>query len=412
MLVATVAALGAGEGTPQNHSTPAEMLRTYRECCVQCLVLSNYTKPGPYTLETLFIYGEAQFLLSKDDQMQSFLMIGNAIRLALRMGLHRDATKVGGNLTPFQAEIRRRLWYHLLQIDLLTSFHIGLPAMIPAVESDTLLPSNLRDEDFDEDSVELPTPRPNSEITPISYMICKSRLCQEAGKIVVLANRLALPEYDEVMKLDRLLQAAHHQVPPTFVLDATGPSITDSPSTIVKRFSIAMLYQKGRCMLHRKHMMLAEKNPEFAFSKRASLDAAMEILRCQSMIHEAALPGGLLSRDRWFLNSLAMHDFLLAAMIVYLSLFDGHAKSTTPKHIPKRQQESINALEKSRAIWNETWSISAEAKKALVVLGIMLNKVQSRIGTAPSPRRVPSYPAAAPEEARVDKLSSLSLDGT
>jgi hypothetical protein len=37
----------------------------------------------------------------------------------------------------------------------------------------------------------------------------------------------------------------------------------------------------------------------------------------------------------------------------------------------------------------------------------MLNKVQSKIGAELSP----SYPAGAPEEARVGRLSSLSLNG-
>jgi len=406
MIIATCAALGAGEETPQNDGSPTEMIRTYRECCVQCLVLSNYTKPGPYTLETLFIYMESEFLLNKDDQVQSFLLVGNATRLALRMGLHRDSTKVGGNITPFQGEMRRRLWHHLLQIDLLSSFHIGLPGMIPTVESDTLLPSNLRDEEFGEDSAELPPSRPDSEITPASYMICKSRLCQEAGKIVALANRLSLPEYVEIMRLDSLLETAYQKVPPAFRLDSAGSSITDSPSVTIKRFSIAMLYQKGRCMLHRKHLMRAEKNPDFGFSKRAGLDAAMEILRYQSMIHEAALPGGLLSRDRWFLSSLSMHDFLLAAMIVYLHLFRGGRKTHTNSQLTKEQKERIIALEKSRAIWNETWSNSAESKKASVVLSIMLNKVHSKIRAELSL----SYPACAPEETRLGRLSSLSLN--
>jgi hypothetical protein len=410
MTVATIATLGLGEDNPQNSGNPMETIRAYRECCIQCLVLSNYTKPGSYTLETLFVYMEVEFLLNKDDQVQSFLLVGNAVRLALRMGLHRDSTKVGGNITPFLTEMRRRLWHHLLQIDLLSSFHIGLPGMIQAIDSDTLLPRNLRDEDFDEDSVELPLPRPDSEITPISYMICKSRLCQEAGRIVALANRLSLPEYEEVINLDRDLQIAHQKVPPAFLLHSTGPSITDSPATTIKKFSISLLFQKSRCMLHRKHLMKAEMSPEFAFSKQAGVDAAMALLHCQSMVHEAALPGGPLSHDRWFLSSLSMHDFLLAAMIVYLSLFEEGSKNI-PLQVTKEQQEMINALENSRAIWNETWSISAEAKKGSVVLGIMLNKVRSGIRANLSSRCASSYSMGTSEETRVDSLSQLSLNG-
>jgi len=410
MIIATLADLGLSEDSPPEHAKAIEAIQTYRECCIQCLVLSKYTKPGPYTLETMFIYMEAEFLLSKDDQVQTFLLVGNVVRLALRMGLHRDSTKVGGGITPFQGEIRRRLWHHLLQIDLLSSFHIGLPGMIPVIDNDTLPPGNYHDEDFDEDSVVLPPSRPESEITPMSYSICKSRLCIEAGKIVSLANRISLPQYEEIMKLDRDLQVAYQRVPAAFVLDTTGPSITDSRATTIRRFSLAILFHKSRCMLHRKHLMRAKQYPEFAFSEQVSLDAAMDLLRCQSLVHDAVLPGGQLSRDRWFLNSLSMHDFLLAAMIVYLSLSHGSPVFQNGGISQKDEQERIDTLEKSRVIWNKKWTSLAESKKAAMILGIMLKKLRSGSETSESTSRK-SGSVGTTEEGRLYGVSRLSLSG-
>lgn len=411
MIVAALASLVDSADTLDNRASAMETIRSYRECCIQCLILSNYTKPGLYTLETMFIYMESEFLVNQDDQVQSFLLVGNVARLALRMGLHRDSTKVGGNITPFQAEIRRRLWHHLLQLDLLTSFHIGLPGTVQAIDSDTLLPGNFQDEDFDEDSVILPQSRPYSEITPMSYSICKSRLCIVAGKVVALANRLLLSDYQTVKSLDRDLQMAYQKVPPVFLLDPTGPSITDSPATTIRRFSLAILFQKSRCMLHRKHLMRAEQDPEFIFSKQVSLEAAMELLRCQILVHDAVLPGGQLSRDRWFLSSLSMHDFLLAAMIVYLSLsYDEAGKASTPVGLAEDRQQRIDALERSRAIWNQKWTSSAESKKAAMVLGIMLKKVYAGSGTGLFSSHVPPSFGAA-EERRMNGVSKLSLNG-
>jgi hypothetical protein len=283
--------------------------------------------------------------------------------------------------------------------------------MVPAIDSDTLLPGNLQDEDFDEDSAILPQSRPEFELTPMSYSICKSRLCHEAGRIVTFANRLSLPEYEEVLKLDRDLLAAYEKVPPAFLLDPTGLSITDSPATTIKRFSLAILFQKSRCMLHRKHLMRADQDPEFAFLKQVSLEAAMELLRCQTMVHEAALPGGQLSRDRWFLSSLSMHDFLLAAMIVYLSLSHKPETNSSPTKLFEERQEKIKALEKSRQIWNQDWTVSAESKKAAMVLGIMLRKVYSRVGASLSSSGAPNSAERAVVETRVEGASVLSLNG-
>ena len=276
LTVATMQALFSSEDGITSRESAVELNKGYRECCIKCLLLSNYTKPGPYTMETIFIYMEVEFLLSKDDQVHTFLLIGNAVRLALRMGLHRDSTKVGGIISPYEVEIRRRLWHHLLQMDLLSSFHIGLPGSIQGIDSDTLLPGNLRDEDFDEDSLELPIPRPESEITPMSYTICKSRLCQQAGKIVALVNRLSHLKYQEVTTLDRDLREAYQKVPQLFLVPSSGPSVTDSSSTTIRRFSLATLYQKSLCMLHRKHFMRAEMNLNFVYSRRVAVEAAME----------------------------------------------------------------------------------------------------------------------------------------
>jgi hypothetical protein len=123
MCLATFAAYSAGEENPDARGTPMEMIRTYRGCCAQCLVLSNYAQPGPYTLETFLVYMEGEFVLSKDDQMNCYLMIGIAVRLAMRMGLHRDSDIVAGNISPFQGEMRRRIWNLMVQIDQLVSFH-------------------------------------------------------------------------------------------------------------------------------------------------------------------------------------------------------------------------------------------------------------------------------------------------
>jgi hypothetical protein len=93
-------------------------------------------------------------------------------------------------------------------MDLLVSFHIGLPSMVQAVKSDTRVPLNPRDQDFDEDTTELPPSRPDTEITAMSYKLSKGRVARRFGRVVQLANLLTLPHYDEVMALDREL----HQV--------------------------------------------------------------------------------------------------------------------------------------------------------------------------------------------------------
>jgi hypothetical protein len=387
MTLATLSGLSSGEVHPDTRGTPHEMLRAYKENCVQCLVLSDYTKPTRYTLETMMIYGEAEFLMSQDDQVHCYLMISVAVRLALRMGLHRDSSKIGTHFTPFEAESRRRLWYHINQLDLLFSFHIGLPGMTQTIESDTLPPRNLLDEDFDEHCTELPPSRPESEMTPISYALCKGRLSDEAGKIMILANKLQLPPYEEVLKLDASLREAYAKVPPQFRLDESEINVTDSSSTILKRFTVSVLFEKSLCMLHRKFLMKAGEHPKYQYSKQAGLDAAMKLLYRQGLIHQAASPGGPLPLDRWFLSSFSTPNFLLAAMIVYVNVMNDIKTS----HITNSTeiQAGVDALEMSRNNWEAILSLSPEAKKAYLVLVGMVDRAYQALGRRPPPKVSP-----------------------
>lgn len=228
MAHAIFAALGNGEDNPDGRGTHMEMINAYRKWCTQSLVLSNYTQPGPYTIEAFLLYMEMEFASSKHDQVNCYILVGVAVRLSLRMGLHRDASKVSGDISVFKAEIRRRLWHFLFQIDLLASFHIGLPGMVQVIESDTEYPRNLRDEDFNENSTELPAGRPESEMTPVSYMLCKGRICRVFGQIAAQANRLSSPTYDEVLELDNALNQAFAKVPQFFQVVPLELAITES----------------------------------------------------------------------------------------------------------------------------------------------------------------------------------------
>ena len=285
---------------------------------------------------------EAEF--ARGNQVKCYLLVSVVIRIALRVGLHRDATKVAGGISVFRAEIRRRLWHFLRQVDNLSSFYIGLPSMAHVIESDTERPRNLRDEDFHENSKDLPASRPESEMTSMSYILCKGRIMDIFGEIAAQANRLSLPPYEEILELDNTPNQAFAKVPTFYQVVPQDLAFTDSVELIIQRFSIAVLYLKSRCVLHRKYMIGGSDEQKFSFSRQASLDASMQLLRYQSSIHDAVQPDGLLSRETWFVTSLSIHDFLLAATIVYLTLIRVINGAGSRLEIELEQHHELNIL--------------------------------------------------------------------
>lgn len=86
-----------------------------------------------------------------------FVLSGVAIRLARKMGLHRDGTSLG--LSPFDTEMRRRLWWHLVHVDFRTADVLGTRPSMDLSSGDTKAPLNVEDEDLDPDMADLPPER-------------------------------------------------------------------------------------------------------------------------------------------------------------------------------------------------------------------------------------------------------------
>jgi hypothetical protein len=272
--------------------------------------------------------------------------------------------------------MRRRLWHFLVQLDYLASFHVGLPAMVSAIESDTAVPRNLRDEDFSVDSPMLPAGRPETELTPMSYVLSKGRIILIFGKVVAFSNRLVTPPYSELLILNETLDQAFIKVAAPLQIVPLHLAITDSNELIIQRFMIATLYQKTRCVLHRNYMTGASSIETF-YSKQIALEAATQLLDYQSQICDAVQPNGLLSKETWFVNSLAVHDFLLAATIIYRALtgamFGGSDLNT--QYGVTSVEELIGSLRRSHEVWQMTEGLLKEGKKPSRVIDFMLKRL-------------------------------------
>jgi len=332
---------------------------------------------------------EAEFIWNRGDPVQYYLMAGTTMRLALQAGLHRDATKVQSKITPFHAEMRRRTWTHLLQVELLASLQAALPPLGPTIDHDTLPPSNLLDSDFGPDSVTLPPARPTSDATPSSYGFFKRSVFLVTAKVVLLHHRIEIPNYQVIKSLDAELKDAYNQIPRHFLLQIRL-LVTDNPDMMIKRLSLALMFQRSRFMLHRKYLNLPSSTEGFQESKQASVEISVELLRLQALLHEAFLPGGPLCRDRWLLSALSMQEFLAAGMIIYQAVNEHDSSDTSPAlTIPRT--EMIELLKTSHTVWTQTDNMSSEIQKAAKLIGMLLVRVgRSDISPSAVARNTPS----------------------
>ncbi|KAI9882927.1 MAG: hypothetical protein M1823_005329 [Watsoniomyces obsoletus] len=372
----------AGDEPPEYQGRSMQIANAYRNRSVECLVLSDFCRPTAPMIETLILHLQAEH--ARTAEVGTWIMGGLIIRLALRMGYHRDPGSFT-DITPFEGELRRRVWTFVRMVDVLSSFQMGLPSMLRSTDCDTALPRNLYDEEIDQSTTVLPPSRPITEPTPVSYMIAKGRVAFVFGDIVERINSLNTMPYEDVMKLDGQLREARAAIPLHLRHRPMDECRMDPASLIVQRFSLELLYHKSQCVLHRAFVGRGRTNSRCAHSRGTCIDSCIELMRHQAVLHQETHPSGngRLRSVKWFAISLTSGDFLLAAVIVIVELnrsFEREAQGRASDDLcpwgAERHAEMIQALKTSNAIWMELRDQSIEAYKANTILTRLLEKLQ------------------------------------
>lgn len=110
-----------------------------------------------------------------------WMMTGLAIRMAQSLGLHRDGSHFP-QLTPYEVEIRRRVWWALCFLDVRSSEDQGMDYTIAPGSFDTKFPLNLDDADINPETRE--TPQERQSLTAISISIDLCKICDVTRQIM------------------------------------------------------------------------------------------------------------------------------------------------------------------------------------------------------------------------------------
>ncbi|XEV03143.1 hypothetical protein FSHL1_008430 [Fusarium sambucinum] len=110
--------------------------------------LRNYDMP---ILQALVLYLIS--LQGRSNHDAVWVLSGAVIRIAHKMGVHRDGEVLG--LTPFETEIRRRVWWQILALDSMYAATSGMRPTSLLSGADTKKPQNISDIDFSPDSISI-----------------------------------------------------------------------------------------------------------------------------------------------------------------------------------------------------------------------------------------------------------------
>ncbi|KAF2108252.1 fungal-specific transcription factor domain-containing protein [Lophiotrema nucula] len=415
---------GDGASDDANSALANARMDFYRTKLVQAMVLANYAKCPPYTVEVFVQYFITEYFRSADAQFATWVLVGMLVRMAFRTGLHRDGSHFP-NLSPFKSEMRRRAWSMIVQLDLMSSSQMGLPRMIQKDMYDTDLPRNLRDDDLFEEMTELPPSRVDTDSTPMLHTIWRNQVLDVFARIQDLANANKQPQYRDIMALDAELRVVFESLPPQMqVVRCSDLNLLIAEDDDAKRrLYLGLTFLKVEMVLHRPYLLLGRTDSRYKYSRLTCVDAALEILEFQKMIEQESRPDGKLWSFKWRLwslswklSSLVNHDFLLATTVLALDLDRDlidplpasseavNSAITSPRRLrlgkPTRA-EIIEALSYSYGIWIQAAEKSREARKVAAAVKLVLGKANA----APSP--TPSQPDIVVPDGELETLQLL-----
>ncbi|KAL4723551.1 hypothetical protein ACLX1H_009189 [Fusarium chlamydosporum] len=182
---ASVTALNPDEAFDVTGEDRKLALQRYKICLEQSLAQADFLdNPTITLLQALAIYTAAMRAHNTNSGRAVWIMNGLALRAAQSIGLHRDGSKLG--LSPFESEIRRRLWWHFLERDGRGAEDYGLQnpsgsGPMYGVEQ----PRNLHDSDLFPDMKELPPSRP--DYTRMTLPLCNNQASRAWAQIFQLS---------------------------------------------------------------------------------------------------------------------------------------------------------------------------------------------------------------------------------
>ncbi|KAI8949686.1 fungal-specific transcription factor domain-containing protein [Xylaria longipes] len=152
-------------GTPRS-----VILEQYKFAAEQALARANLMSThSTLLLQAAVLYVSA--LRSDDGTRTVWSLIALTSHIARSMGFHRDGTAF--NLSPFETEMRRRIWHHICLLDhRSTEYHGYEPMLAARTAFDTRWPLNVNDSDLSSDIAEPPPERDGATEMTLIHVRC------------------------------------------------------------------------------------------------------------------------------------------------------------------------------------------------------------------------------------------------
>ena len=188
------------------------LMQTFHFASRQALVNASFLK----TTELSILQSLVLFLLPCRyfyDPRSYWILTGVAMRIAQRMGLHRDGGDL--NLPPFDVQMRRRLFYQVVPLDGIASQMSGTGMAITVVSWDTQQPLNINDDQIWPGMTDAPTEQNGA--TEMIFCLARSCVGQSFAKAGKPMHGAASGQFKDYKEVERLIDEAEIELEEKYI---------------------------------------------------------------------------------------------------------------------------------------------------------------------------------------------------
>jgi hypothetical protein len=213
-----------------------------------------------------------------------WISAGSLLCTAMHMGLHRDPSNFP-KVSFLHTELRRRLWASVMEIYLQSSMDAGGTPTVSTSDSDCRMPSNLDDVSLiDARNHPNGTSTPSDTFTQSSIQIALARSLPIRLKIAKSINGCGPGmSYEETISVGAELISIMRDNSQEL---ASYKSSSGKPTAFHIKV-VDLLVHRFLLGLHHAFLVRSYSNPTYYFSRKISLDCALEILSPLSARHLA-----------------------------------------------------------------------------------------------------------------------------
>ncbi|KAK1534471.1 uncharacterized protein CCOS01_03223 [Colletotrichum costaricense] len=213
---------------------------------------------------------------------------GALIQDGISVGLHREPGIMGASkISVYNQEMRRRIWATVQEFDMQASFDHGLPTLVSQLHYDVQPPRNLDDEDFDEDTTQLPPSKHGKEYTFSSYQ----NLARQSLPLRMELSRLLCGppgdlDYDQVI---RYTNDITHEIDSLPSWEHNSNNTHGGKRPLLAYTLLHIQLRQYIVPLHQPFLKLRKSNAKYQYSEIIYYNAARDIVLLHDKLYEQGI---------------------------------------------------------------------------------------------------------------------------